>query len=269
MKGALAVTELGLRRADRWILRDFTTDLRPGTVLAVVGPNGSGKSTLLRCMAGIWSVTEGRVDLEGRDLHDIPRAQVARAVAYVPQESKLDFDFTVREIVAMGRYAHRGRFDRETNEDRNATEEALVRADIAHLAERPVTQLSGGERQRVLIARSLATRSRILLFDEPTASLDVEHSLDVLELCRSLADEGRAVAIATHDLNGACRFVDTIALMDAGRLVAVGPAVSVLTPDNLERAFHVRSEVESSVDGTPFLVFHRLASDVVRNFKEA
>ena len=216
MKCTLAVTGLGLRRANRWILQDFTIDLHPGTFLAVVGPNGSGKSTLLHCMAGVWSPTSGRVDFEGRDLRDIPRAQVARAVAYVPQDAKLEFEFTVREIVSMGRYSHRGRFDRETDDDRSATEEALSRADIGHLAERLVTQLSGGEIQRVLIARSLATRSRILLLDEPTASLDVEHSLDVLELCRSLADEGRAVAIATHDLNGACRFVDTIALMDSG-----------------------------------------------------
>lgn len=257
MKGTLAVTALGLRRANRWILQDFTIDLHPGEFLAVVGPNGSGKSTLLRCMAGVWSVTEGCVDLEGRDLREISRAHVARAVAYVPQDAKLEFEFTVRETVSMGRYAHRGRFDRETDDDRTATEEALVRADVAHLAESLVTQLSGGERQRVLIARSLATRSRILILDEPTASLDVEHSLDVLQLCRSLADEGRTVVIATHDLNGACRFVDSIALMDSGKLVGVGPSASVLSPENLERAFHVRSEVASSVDGTPFLVFHR------------
>jgi iron complex transport system ATP-binding protein len=261
MTGTLTATGLGLSRSNRWILRDVTIDAGQGSVLALVGPNGSGKSTLLRCMAGIWPATEGHVSLGGRDLREIPRAHVARCVAYVPQDATLEFEFTVREIVLMGRYAHRGRFERETVDDRDAAEEALIRADVIHLAERPVTQLSGGERQRVLIARSLATRSRILLLDEPTASLDVDHSLDVLELCRSLADEGRSVVIATHDLNGACRFVDRIALIDSGRLVGVGPSSEVLTPENLERAFHVRSELLSSASGTPFLLFHRLSSD--------
>jgi cobalamin transport system ATP-binding protein len=262
MKGVLSVVGLGLRRANRWILKDFTMDLRPGTVLAIVGPNGSGKSSLLRCIAGLWKWTEGRVLLEGRDLQEISRQQVACAVAFVPQEAKLDFEFTVCEIVAMGRYAHRGRFEREGKEDRIAVEDALARADVVDLAERPVTHLSGGERQRVMIARSLASRSRILLLDEPTASLDVEHGLDVLELCRSLADEGRTVAIATHDLNGACRFADRVALLDSGRLVGVGAPSDVLTSENVERAFNVRSESASSDDGPSFLVFHRLKTQL-------
>ena len=262
MKRVLSIEDLGLHRGNRWILQHLTIDLRPGTVLAIVGPNGSGKSSLLRCMGGLWALTEGRVVLDGRDLREIPRYQMACAIAYTPQEPKLEFEFTVREIVSMGRYAHRGRFERETSDDRNAVEEALVRADIAYLAERPVTHLSGGERQRVLIARSLATRSRILLLDEPTASLDVEHGLDVLELCRSLADEGRTVAIATHDLNGACRFADRVALLDSGKLVDVGSPGEVLTSANLERAFHVRSEAVSSSDGSSFLVFHRLRPQV-------
>jgi iron complex transport system ATP-binding protein len=258
MKNVLSVQGLGLRRVNRWILRDLTIDLHPGTVLAIVGPNGSGKSSLLRCMAGLWASNEGQVVLEGRDLREISRSQVACAIAFVPQEAKLDFEFTVREIVSMGRYAHRGRFERETVDDRNAVEEALARADVANLADRPVTSLSGGERQRALIARSLATRSRILLLDEPTASLDVEHGLDVLELCRSLANEGRTVAIATHDLNGACRFADRIALLDSGRLVEVGSPSDVLTSENIERAFHVRAEPASTGDRPSFLVFHQL-----------
>jgi iron complex transport system ATP-binding protein len=262
MNSVLSAEGLGLRRTNRWILQNFTIDLRPGTVLAIVGPNGSGKSSLLRCMAGLWPSTEGRVVLGGRDLREISRPQVACAVTYVPQEAKLEFEFTVREIVSMGRYAHRGRFERETSDDRTAVQDALNRADVAYLAERPVTQLSGGERQRVLIARSLATRSRTLLFDEPTASLDVEHGLDVLELCRSLADEGRTVAIATHDLNGAYRFADRVALLDSGRLVGVGAPSDILTSENIERAFHVRSENGLSGDGFPFLIFHRLKPEI-------
>jgi iron complex transport system ATP-binding protein len=257
----LSAIGLGIQRSDRWILRNVSLDLGPGTVLALVGPNGSGKSTLLRLMAGLWQASEGRMLLDGRDLHHFRRSDVAQHVTYVPQEARLEFDFSVREIVLMARYPHRGRFDRETNEDKQAVEEGLQRADVVHLAERPITQLSGGERQRVLIARSLATRANILLLDEPTANLDVDHSLDVLELCRSLADDGHAVAIATHDLNAACRFVDQVALIDSGHLIALGKPRAVLTTSNLERAFRVRSETLVGSDGTPLLLFHRLPND--------
>ena len=254
----LSATKLGVERAGRWILRNVSLEIRGGMVLAVVGPNGSGKSTLLRSLAGLWRANEGDVLLEGRNVKELGRTEIARQITYVPQESQFEFDFSVREIVLMGRYAHRNRFDRETAEDRKAADDALQRADVAHLADRSVMRLSGGEKQRVLIARSLATHARALLLDEPTANLDVDHSLDVLDLCRSLANEGHAVAIATHDLNSVWRFADQVALIESGRLISTGEPNSVLTPENLERAFHVTSEALVGGDGTPVLLFHRL-----------
>jgi iron complex transport system ATP-binding protein len=261
---SLSAKQIGVERVGRWILKEVSLDVREGSVLAVVGPNGSGKSTLLRALAGLWRVHEGSVLLSGRSLDTLRRAEVAREITYVPQESQFEFDFTVREIVLMGRYAHRGRFDRETSEDHKAADDALRRADVAHLAERSVLRLSGGEKQRVLIARSLATRARILLLDEPTANLDVDHSLDVLALCRSLADDGHAVAIATHDLNSVYRFADHVALMESGKLISLGPPAEVLTPDNLKRTFKVESEALAGSDGTPVLLFHRIGNERTR-----
>jgi len=210
-------------------------------------------------MAGLWKANKGRVMLDDRDLQDLRRIEIARNITYVPQETRLEFEFLVREIVLMGRYAHRGRFDRETEEDSRIADESLRRADVAHLADRLITSLSGGERQRVLIARSLATRAQILLLDEPTANLDVDHSLDVLDLCRSLADDGHAVAIATHDLNAVYRLANEVALMDSGELISVGTPAAVLTAENLERTFRVRSETLMGSDGAPLLLFRRLA----------
>ena len=255
---SLSAVKVGVERVSRWILKDISLEVAAGSVLAVVGPNGSGKSTLLRALAGLWRADEGSVLLDGRGLDVLRRAEVAREITYVPQESQFEFDFTVREIVLMGRYPHRGRFDRETSEDHKAADDALNRADVAHLAERSVMRLSGGEKQRVLIARSLATRARILLLDEPTANLDVDHSLDVLALCRSLANDGHALAIATHDLNAVCRFADQVALLDAGRLTSVGQPAAVLTPENLKRTFNVISDALTGADGTPLLLFHRI-----------
>jgi len=249
---------MGTTRSGRQILSDITLDIQPGSVLAVVGPNGSGKSTLLRCMGGLLPITRGTVTLGGKPLNRIHRTEIARSITYVPQETRLDFAFSVREIVLMGRYAHRGRFERLRQSDEEAAGQALLRADVAHLADRPATGISGGERQRVLIARSLATQAPFLLLDEPMASLDVVHALEILELCRSLAADGNAVAVATHDLNAVYRLADRVALIDAGRLLAVGAPSAVLTSENLGRAFGVRAETLYGSCRTPLLLFHRL-----------
>lgn len=255
---AISTKNLVIERGGRRILSGISMELKEGTVLAIVGPNGSGKSTLLRGMAGLWPAAAGSVLCDGRNIRDLRRPEIARLITYVPQEVHFDFEFSVREIVLMGRYPYRGRFERETEQDIKAADNALERADVAHLAQRAVTSLSGGERQRVLIARSLATCARILLLDEPTTSLDIDHSLEILDLCRSLADEGHAVAIATHDLNAVCRFADQVALMESGCVVGNGAPDAVLTAENLKRVFNVHSEMLTGSGGTPTLVFRRL-----------
>jgi iron complex transport system ATP-binding protein len=227
---SLAVAGAGVSIGGRWLVRDASVSVHPGRLLALVGPNGSGKSTLLRLLAGVWPPTAGTVTLDGAPLAGVPRRALARAVALVPQDTHIAFAFSVREIVAMGRHAHLGRFERERASDREAIAQAMARADVAGIADRDATELSGGERQRVLIARSLATEARHLLLDEPTASLDVAHALDVLALCRRLADDGHAVAVALHDLNLARRFATDAVLVRQGAVVASGPVDDVLTP---------------------------------------
>jgi iron complex transport system ATP-binding protein len=255
----LSLVAATVERGGAAILKEISLTLRGGSVLAIAGPNGSGKSTLLRCMAFLWPPAGGHVRLDERDLRHMPRLEIARAITYVPQEIRLDFDFSVREVVGMGRYAHRGRLAAETADDRRCVDEALARADVTHLAERSVTRLSGGERQRVLIARSLATRAPVLLLDEPTANLDVDHSLEVLALCRSLANDGYAVALASHDLNAVFRFADRVALLNYGCLVGEGPPAAVLNGPNLRQVFHVASETLTGGDGTPQLLFRRFS----------
>ena len=233
----------GLSMAGRWLVRDASISVEPGHLLALLGPNGSGKSTLLRLLAGVWAPSAGTVTLDGAPLARVPRRALARAVALVPQDTHIAFAFSVREIVAMGRHAHLGRFERERASDRAAIAEAMARADVAGIADRDATELSGGERQRVLIARSLATEARHLLLDEPTASLDVAHALDVLALCRRLADDGHAVAVALHDVNLARRYATDAVLLREGAVVASGPADRVLTPALVGDVFGVRVSI--------------------------
>jgi iron complex transport system ATP-binding protein len=256
MRGLIAA-DVVLRRQERTILDGISLSLVPGEFCALIGPNGSGKSTLLRLLAGLWVAQEGAVMLDGVRVDRVQRMELARRVSLVPQDTRIDFGYTVEEIVATGRYPHRGRFDRETATDRRSVDEAMRRCDVAHLRRRFVTTLSGGERQRVLIARSLATDAQYLLLDEPTANLDVEHSIGVLDLCRSLADSGRAIVLATHDLTAAASWTHSVAVVSAGRLVANGPCDEVLTPGVVEQVFGVQAELLRTGSGTPVFSFQR------------
>lgn len=253
----LSAKGVTLYRGTRKILDSISLDIPPGSFVSIVGPNGSGKSSLLRALAGIWPISEGSIDIGSRPLSEFRRRELSQAVAFVPQDTRMDFAFTVEEIVAMGRHPRRGRFQHATSEDRRAVEAAMDHCDISHLRNRVVTTLSGGERQRVIIARSLAVEPEIILLDEPTASLDVEHSLQILEQCKSLAAAGKSVVLATHDLNAVGRYTDHIVLIDAGRMAYSGDREGVLNSTVLDRVFGVGTEVLVSASGYPVYVFHK------------
>jgi iron complex transport system ATP-binding protein len=226
-----------------------------------VGPNGSGKTTLLRLLAGLWSPNEGRVVLNGREIGSIPKRELARHISFVPQDTHLGFAFTVRDVVMMGRHPHLGRFEREREQDRRSVEDAMARADVLDLSDRLVTEISGGERQRVIIARSLATEAGAILLDEPTANLDIAHVLDVLNLCRQLADEGKIIAIATHDLNAAARYANQIVLLQAGHIAAFGPPSEVIIDSVIRKVFGVQIERAISAKGESAYLFQRSANE--------
>lgn len=248
-----------VERGGRTILDSAEIRISSGELKAVVGPNGGGKSTLLRALAGIWGTSNGAVVLDGKNLSSLSRNYIARRIAFVPQEQRTEFAFTAAEVVEMGRHPHRGRFALRNTHDREAVELAMERCDIAYLRNRRVNTLSGGEYQRVLIARSLAVEPDIILLDEPTASLDVEHALEVMELCRSLASGGKAVVLATHDLNAAARFATSIVLVDQGRVLDCDDQDQVLSTEHLQKTFGVRAELLSTSDGQPVYVFHSLS----------
>jgi iron complex transport system ATP-binding protein len=203
----------------------------------VLGPNGSGKSTLLRLLLGVLAPAAGTVEFGGRPLASWGREALARAVGVVPQGEESVFPTTVRELVGMGRYPHLGPWRREGTEDRRAVEEAMRRADVAHLAARAVGTLSGGERQRARVARALAQAAPTLALDEPTASLDVAHEMAIFELLRGLAESGKTVLLVTHNLNLAARYADRLVLLEGGRVAAEGAPAEVLTRATVERVY--------------------------------
>ncbi|MBM3224727.1 MAG: ABC transporter ATP-binding protein [Candidatus Tectomicrobia bacterium] len=253
----LTLHNAGVAMAGHWLLRETSVTLRPGEITAFLGPNGSGKTTLLRLLAGLLPPSTGYVTLHDRDLRTLSRRDLAQRLAFVPQDTHINVAFTVREMVEMGRHPHLRRLTRLRPADHAAVDAALRRADIWHLAARPVVELSGGERQRVLIARSLATQADVLLLDEPTASLDIAHALDVLDLCHELAGEGKTIGLALHDINAAARYATQLVLLRAGRLITQGRPETVLHATQLNQVFDVCTDRIQATDGTPVFRFYR------------
>lgn len=223
-------------------------------LVAVVGPNGSGKTTLVRALLGLLPLEKGSVMVDGRPVGAWPRGALARVVGVVGQQEEALFRLSVAEMVMLGRYARLGPLEAPGAEDWSAVRSALERCDIVGLAERSVDSLSGGEWKRVRIARALAQKPRALVLDEPTASLDVRHEMELFELIRQLVDAGLAGLVITHHLNLAARFADRIVLLDRGMVVAEGAPAQVMNRDTLSRVFEWPVAVTTLSDGSPQVV---------------
>ncbi|MEM9036722.1 MAG: ABC transporter ATP-binding protein [Actinomycetota bacterium] len=228
------------------IVRSVGLELVGGEFLALVGPNGSGKSTLLRTLYRALRPQAGEVSVDGTDVWRLRAVEVARTVAVVAQERPDEFDFTVADIVRLGRTPHLGRMARIGASHDLICVHALERAGAAHLAARVFHTLSGGEKQRVLIARALAQEPSILVLDEPTNHLDISAQLEILALVASL--DGVTVVAALHELNHAAAYADRVAVLNAGSLVGCGIPVEVLTPALIEEVFGVRASVGTHPD---------------------
>jgi iron complex transport system ATP-binding protein len=233
------VAALGFRYpdADAMALDGVHIRIPAGSFYGVIGPNGCGKTTLLRLLLGALEPATGDVRYRERPVREWPRDELARRVGVVAQLEPLVFPLSVRELVAMGRYPHLGRWRAEGAGDRAAIDRAMETCDVSGLAARPVGTLSGGELQRARLARALAQEPETLVLDEPTASLDIGHEMGLFELLRGLADGGVTVVIVTHNLNVAARYADRLLLLDRGRPAAEGAPRDVVTPAALERVY--------------------------------
>ena len=239
----LDVSDLAVSFGDQSVVSGVEFSVDRGSLVGLVGPNGAGKTTVLRTVKGTLDPDAGTVRVDGEPIHRKSAKAVSRLVASTPQGTALSFDFSVRQTVEMGRTPHLGRFDRMDEADRRAVERAMERASVTGFADRPFTSLSGGERQRVLLARALAQETPVLLLDEPTASLDINHAVRTLELVRTLVDDGKTAVAAIHDLNLAARYCDELVLLAGGGVRAAGRPADVLTSDTLRDAFDAETLV--------------------------
>lgn len=246
-------------------LSEVSLSLSTGGITALVGPNGSGKSTLLRVLAGVLRPAAGSCQLGGRELHTLPRRELARLLAYLPQSTEVPTSLTCREVVSQGRFAHVGLWQPFSQADHQAVEQALAATGAAEFAERPLDHLSGGERQRVWLARALAQQSSLLLLDEPLSALDLYQQLTMLERLRSLAERGVGVLVSLHDLSQAATWADEVLVLDRGRLVGQGAPQEVLNPELLASVFKVRAKLLQTPGGSTLLEIHGPLSEMERS----
>lgn len=239
----VAVEGVSVDIAGRRIVTDGVLRAEPGTVVGLIGPNGSGKSTLLRTVYRALRPAAGRVLLDGEDVWRLTARAAAQRTAVVLQDDASEFEFTVREVVELGRVPHKRLLDRDTAADAAIVTDALARAGAAALADRVVSTLSGGERQRVFLARALAQQTPVLVLDEPTNHLDVSAQLQLLDLLSRLP---ATVVAALHDLNLAAAYCDRLHLLQRGRVVASGPPEQVLTVELIDQVFGVTAAITTN-----------------------
>ena len=229
---------------------------KPGALTVLLGANGAGKTTLLRLLAGQLAPSAGRVLLDGRPILSQSRRDIARRLTLMPQSERRDTPLAVRDVVALGRCAHRGWWQPLTDDDEARIDAALAATDLAPLADRPVTTLSGGQWRRVVLARAIAQDAAVLLLDEPTAGLDLKHQYEALARVRDLvASCGLIAVVSLHDLQLAAAFADAAVLLDGGRLLASGTCEEVLTPAAIRQAYDVEVVVATHpTSGRPMVV---------------
>jgi len=241
---------------DRLVVAEaLDVEIPAGGFTAIVGPNACGKSTLLRALARMLKPRSGTVLLDGQAIRDLPSKQVARRLGLLSQSSTAPDGITVVDLVARGRHPHQSFLRQWSSDDERAVLAALAATRIEDLADRPVDELSGGQRQRVWLALALAQETQLLLLDEPTTFLDIQHQIEVLDLCAELHEEGRTLVAVLHDLNQACRYATHLVALREGRVVARGAPADIVDAELVQRVFGVRCRVMPDPEtGTPMIV---------------
>lgn len=232
----MEVKNLDFAYDKKQILYDVDLNFPKGSFISILGPNGSGKSTLIRLILGLLQPDEGEILLDGRSLPGIKSLDKARILSYVPQTFQADFEYTVEEVVAMGRYPYIKKFGDATSKDRSIIQKAMEMTETLHLKEKIISQISGGELQRVSVARAIAQETPWVLLDEPVNHLDVSHQVGILKSLKRLTPECTVIAVM-HDLNLARDFSDHVILLNEGRVIKTGKPSSCINPEVLSNIY--------------------------------
>lgn len=253
--------DLSVLLGGQQILDNIDVTAGENRVVGIIGPNGSGKSTLLKCIYRVLQPTSGAVFLDGKTLASYNVRESARKIAVVAQHQGYTFDFSVREIVLMGRSPYKRALESDHAADYRLVHEALQTVGMADKEERLFSTLSGGEQQRVILARALAQQTPYLILDEPTNHLDIQYQLQMMELLHTLH---KTVVLAVHDLNLAASYCDYLYALQGGRLVGSGTPAELLTPAFIEKVYHVQARVGNDEDGRPYILYRSSGKETMR-----
>lgn len=256
MGAIIEVSDLKFSYGENIILDGISFSIEKGTFVSIIGPNGSGKTTLLKNMSGVLHPSEGAIKFEGVDIGKYKRRELARHMAYVPQSTYVDFDFTVMEVVLMGRSPYMGNFQSETYEDIKTAEDAMDMVNVLKLKDKKITRISGGERQRVLIACALTQTPEAIMLDEPVSNLDIQYQVEVLGILKRLCrTKGMTALVVLHDLNLSAEYSDSVILLNKGRLQHAGSPEDVMTKSNIEKAYNTDVYMTTNpVSGKPHII---------------
>ena len=244
----LEVTGLSAGYENGYVIQDISFSLQKGEFLSVLGKNGSGKSTLIKALQGLLKKISGRVLVDNRDAFALSPRQMAKNISYVPQIFSPSFEFSVKETVVMGRYAHQGRWGGASPDDSRIIDEVMAITNIAHLKEKKVAHLSGGERQRVFIARALAQDTPLLFLDEPSSHLDIRYQVEIYQILKRLQEEKeKAILTTEHNINLAIPYSQQIMFLKDGRVQALGPPEKLVTKENIQDVFEASVEVRENI----------------------
>ena len=262
----LKILDLSFSYNSTKTLDGIVLKIKEREILCIIGPNGSGKTTLLKCMNKKLKPTTGTVLVNDMNILQMNRKEVAKNIGVVPQVSTVSFPFTVHDLVMMGRYSHKGRFDTENENDRAVVYQCLARTGIAHMADRLITEISGGEYQKAIIARALAQQPEILLLDEVTLHLDINHQIEILELVKALSEEDNlAIVMVLHDLSLAARYSTKTIMLQKGRIFAYGRPENVISIENIKDIYDIEVEIGRSSKGNHLNV---IPLSIIRNGDE-
>ncbi len=242
---ALEIENLNFGYETKTVLENISFKVKQGEFISIIGPNGSGKSTLLKLLSNIYNPKSGTILIQGKNIKDYKRKELAKKMALVPQNTVTDYEFLVEDIVLMGRYPYIGRFEKEKDEDYHIVDEALKLTNTYNLKKRRINEISGGELQRVIVAKALAQNPDILLLDEPTSHLDINHQMEILRLLKNLNQKkGTTVVLVIHDINLASRYSDRILLLNNGSILGIGQPSEVVNKPNIEKAYNLKVAIE-------------------------
>lgn len=241
----LQINNLNFSYNDKPLFEDISFDINLSENVGIIGPNGSGKSTLIKLIAGILEPDSGDIKINNVSLKDIKRINLAKSMAYVPQNVDIMFNFTVKDVVKMGRYPHSENLILHDKQSEYIVQDAIKKMGIDYIRDRKFSAISGGEKQRTIIASALSQKAELLLLDEPTSALDFKHQQQIYKLLKHLCkDEGKTVVVVTHDINLAAQFCDQLILINNGKIVRMGSPADVLKFPVIQKVYKVKVYID-------------------------